>query len=296
MMNDFLKKMFGACLLMILVQVTVFGQESNLVGRVSDVKGELMVGVTVQEKGTTNACITDVNGQYSIKLSSKNPILIVSFVGFKTKEVVVGKQRVVDVVLEENILELDDVVVVAYGSQRKVSIVGAQSSMKMDQIKMPSANLSSVIAGRLAGVVAVQRTGEPGHDDSDIWIRGISTFTNQNSKPLILVDGVERGLNNIDPEDIESFTVLKDASATAVYGVRGANGVILIKTKPGKVGKPQFNFDYYEGFVSLTKRPELANAYQYMDAANEANMDTNGRILYTPQYIESSCQLDGRAF
>lgn len=293
MMNDFLKKIFGACLLMILVQVTVFGQESNLVGRVSDVKGELMVGVTVQEKGTTNACITDVNGQYSIKLSSKNPILIVSFVGFKTKEVVVGKQRVVDVVLEENILELDDVVVVAYGSQRKVSIVGAQSSMKMDQIKMPSANLSSVIAGRLAGVVAVQRTGEPGHDDSDIWIRGISTFTNQNSKPLILVDGVERGLNNIDPEDIESFTVLKDASATAVYGVRGANGVILIKTKPGKVGKPQFNFDYYEGFVSLTKRPELANAYQYMDAANEANMDTNGRILYTPQYIEATKKAHG---
>ena len=108
----------------------------------------------------------------------------------------------------------------------------------------------------LPGVVAVQRSGEPGHDDSDLWIRGISTLAGQNSKPLVLVDGVERSFNNIDPEDIESFTVLKDASATAVYGVRGANGVILIKTKPGKVGKPQFSVDYYEGFVTLTKKPE----------------------------------------
>lgn len=121
---------------------------------------------------------------------------------------------------------------------------------------MPTANLSSAIAGRLPGVVAVQRSGEPGHDDSDLWIRGISTLAGQNSKPLVLVDGVERSFNNIDPEDIESFTVLKDASATAVYGVRGANGVILIKTKPGKVGKPQFSVDYYEGFVTLTKKPE----------------------------------------
>lgn len=151
---------------------------------------------------------------------------------------------------------LDEVVVVAYGHQRKVTVVDAQSSMKIEDIKMPTANLSSAIAGRLPGVVAVQRSGEPGHDDSDLWIRGISTLAGQNSKPLVLVDGVERSFNNIDPEDIESFTVLKDASATAVYGVRGANGVILIKTKPGKVGKPQFSVDYYEGFVTLTKKPE----------------------------------------
>lgn len=161
-----------------------------------------------------------------------------------------------DVILAEDVSSLDEVVVVAYGHQRKVSVVGAQSSMKIEDIKMPTANLSSAIAGRLPGVVAVQRSGEPGHDDSDLWIRGISTLAGQNSKPLVLVDGVERSFNNIDPEDIESFTVLKDASATAVYGVRGANGVILIKTKPGKVGKPQFSVDYYEGFVTLTKKPE----------------------------------------
>lgn len=185
--------------------------------------------MSVQEKGTTNGTITDTNGQYNLKLTSNNPILIVSYIGYKSQEVKVGKQKVLDVILAEDVSSLDEVVVVAYGHQRKVSVVGAQSSMKIEDIKMPTANLSSAIAGRLPGVVAVQRSGEPGHDDSDLWIRGISTLAGQNSKPLVLVDGVERSFNNIDPEDIESFTVLKDASATAVYGVRGANGVILIK-------------------------------------------------------------------
>lgn len=280
--------------LLLVVRTSVWAQSGQSVtGRVSDEKGELLVGVSVQEKGTSNGTITDTNGQYNLKLTSQNPILTISYIGYKSQDVKVGKQKVLDVVLVEDVSALDEVTVVAYGSQRKVSVVGAQSSMKMDEIKMPTANLSSVIAGRLAGVVAVQRTGEPGHDDSDIWIRGISTFTNQNSSPLVLVDGVERSFNNIDPEDIESFTILKDASATAVYGVRGANGVILIKTKPGKVGKPQFTADYYEGFVTLTKKPQLADAYTYMDAANEASMNTNGQLMYTPQYIEATKKANG---
>lgn len=272
---------------------TAWAQSSSVTGRVSDEKGELLIGVSVQEKGTTNGTITDTNGQYNLKLTSKDPVLVVSYIGYKSQETKVGKKTLVDVVLVEDVSSLDEVVVVAYGNQRKVPVVGAQSSMKMDDIKMPTANLSSAIAGRMAGVVAVQRTGEPGHDNSDIWIRGISTFANQNSKPLILVDGVERSFNNIDPEDIESFTVLKDASATAVYGVRGANGVIIIKTKPGKVGKPQFSADYYEGFVTLTQRPKLADAYTYMNAANEAYMNTSGKLLYTPQYIEATKKANG---
>ncbi|MCL1617449.1 TonB-dependent receptor [Bacteroides sp. ET71] len=275
--------------LLLMLGTSAWAQSGRSVtGRVSDEKGELLIGVSILEKGTSNGTITDANGQYNLRLTTENPILTVSYIGFKTQEVKVGNEKVLDIALAEDVATLDEVTVVAYGSQRKVSVVGAQSSMKMDNIKMPAANLSSVIAGRLAGVVAVQRTGEPGHDDSDIWIRGISTFTNQNTSPLVLVDGVERSFNNLDPEDIESFTILKDASATAVYGVRGANGVILIKTKPGKVGKPQFTADYYEGFVTLTKKPQLADAYTYMDAANEANMNTNGRLLYTPQYIEAT--------
>ena len=279
--------------LLLTFSTVVWAQGTPVTGRVSDEKGELLIGVSVQEKGTTNGTITDTNGQYNLKLTSNNPILIVSYIGYKSQEVKVGKQKVLDVILAEDVSSLDEVVVVAYGHQRKVSVVGAQSSMKIEDIKMPTANLSSAIAGRLPGVVAVQRSGEPGHDDSDLWIRGISTLAGQNSKPLVLVDGVERSFNNIDPEDIESFTVLKDASATAIYGVRVANGVILIKTKPGKVGKPQFSVDYYEGFVTLTKKPEMADAFTYMDAANEAYMDTRGSMLYSPQYIEATKKAHG---
>lgn len=167
--------------------------------------------------------------------------------------------------------------------------------MRSEDIKIPTGNLSSAISGRIAGVVSVQRSGEPGHDDSDIWIRGISTFAGQSSSPLILVDGVERSFNNIDPEDIESFTVLKDASATAVYGVRGANGVIIIKTKPGKVGKPQISFDYYESFTRMTKVPDMADAYTYMNVANEAyaNAYPDAKPLYSPEYIVATKKAHG---
>ena len=263
-----------------------------IVGRVSDVKGEWMIGVSILEKGTSNGVITDINGQYSISTSSAQPTLVISYIGYKTQEVRIGKKNVVDIVLEEDVSALDEVVVVGYGAQRKVSVVGSQSSIKMSDIKAATGDISSAIAGRIPGVVTIQRSGEPGKSGSEIWIRGISTFTS--SSPLVLVDGVERTFNQLDPEDIESFTILKDASATAVYGVRGANGVILIKTKPGRVGKPQFSVDYYEGVTMLTKQVKLANAYQYMDAANEAyGNDHSGQVLYTPQYIEATKKANG---
>ena len=262
-------------------------------GRVSDEKGELLIGVSVQEKGTTNGTITDMNGQYTLKLSTGNPILLISYIGYKPQEVKVAKQKIVDVVLVEDVSSLDEVVVVGYGNQRKVSVVGAQSTMDVKDIKMPAASLSSAISGRIAGVVAVQRSGEPGHDESDIWIRGLSSLLGQSSSPLVLVDGVERSFNNIDPEDIESFTVLKDASATAVYGVRGANGVVIVKTKPGKVGKPQFSVDYYESFTRLTKKVDMADAYTYMDARNEAQMNTSGTLKYSAAYIEATKKANG---
>lgn len=280
---------------LLMCNVTVWAQGSSVTGRVSDEKGELLIGVSVQEKGTANGTITDMNGQYTLKLSTGNPILLISYIGYKPQEVKVAKQKIVDVVLVEDVSSLDEVVVVGYGNQRKVSVVGAQSSLDVGSIKMPAAKLSSAISGRIAGVVAVQRNGEPGHDESDIWIRGISTLVNngQSSSPLVLVDGVERSFNNIDPEDIESFTVLKDASATAVYGVRGANGVVIVKTKPGRVGKPQFSVDYYEGFTRLTKKVDMADAYTYMDARNEAQMNTNNTLKYSQAYIEATKKANG---
>lgn len=277
----------------LLTSALSYAQVRTVSGRVSDEKGEFLIGVTVQEKGTSNGAMTDPDGQYRLELTTEEPVLVISCIGYVTQEIPVGNRTLIDVALAEDISELDEIVVVGYGTQRKISVVGSQTSLEMDEIKMPVANLSSAIQGRIAGVVSVQRSGEPGHDDSDIWIRGISTLSGQNSSPLVLVDGVERDFNNIDPEDIESFSVLKDASATAVYGVRGANGVIIIKTKPGKVGKPQFSVDYYESLVTLTKRPQLADAYTYMEAANEAYMNTYGTPLYTEQYIEATKKANG---
>ena len=282
-------------LLLLTCSVTMRAQGGSVTGRISDEKGEMLIGVSVQEKGTTNGTITDTNGQYTLKLSAGNPVLVISYIGYKPQEVKVGKQKVVDIVLVEDVSSLDEVVVVGYGNQRKVSVVGAQSSLDASAIKMPAAKLSSAISGRIAGVVAVQRSGEPGHDESDIWIRGISTLVKngQSSSPLVLVDGVERSFNNIDPEDIESFTVLKDASATAVYGVRGANGVVIVKTKPGRISKPTFSVDYYESLTRMTKKVDMADAYTYMEARNEAQMNKNNTIAYSQAYIDATKKSNG---
>ncbi|MBO7622873.1 MAG: SusC/RagA family TonB-linked outer membrane protein, partial [Bacteroidales bacterium] len=283
-----------SCLALLVLSATPMNaQPRKLSGRISDEKGELLMGVVVQEKGTSNGVMTDADGQYSIMLTTDNPVIVISFMGYTTLEEVVGNRTIIDAAMAESLSELDELVVIGYGVQKKVSVVGAQSAIKPSEIKMPTASLSSVVQGRLAGVVAVQRSGEPGHDESDIWIRGLSTFIGQSSRPLVLVDGVERSFNHIDPEDIDSFTVLKDASATAVYGVRGANGVIIIQTKPGKVGKQQFSVDYYETVITETKRPELADAYTYMDAFNEAYLNTYGNLYYTDEYISATKMANG---
>ena len=233
--------------------IMTFAQSSKkITGRVVDEKGELLVGVNIMEVGTQNGTLTGIEGTYSLTVKNSRSTLKFSYIGFDSQEVIVGSNTVIDVTLKESKSELEEVVVVGYGSQRRISTIGSQSNLKLGDIKQPTASLSTSLAGRLAGVVAVQRSGEPGKDNADIWIRGISTMGS--SSPLVLVDGVERSFNNIDPEDIESFTILKDASATAVYGVRGANGVILIKTKPGIAGKPSVSVDYYESVRDITDK------------------------------------------
>ena len=183
-------------------------------GRVTDIKGEPLIGVNVTVDGDANGSITNMDGLYEIFVTKKSVVLKFTYIGFKTSEIRTNAStNIYDVTLEEQVNELEETVIVGYGTQRKISNIGAQSSMKMEDIKTPSASLTTTLAGRLAGVVAVQRTGEPGKDAADIWIRGISTPNT--SSPLVLVDGVERSFNDIDPEDIESLTTLKDASATA---------------------------------------------------------------------------------
>lgn len=262
--------------------------KKRVTGRVTDEKGEPLPGVNVSEVGAaSNGTITDIDGMYELKLNQKNPQLTFSFIGFQDVTINIGSPSVYDVALQESVSELNEVVVVGYGQQRKISSVSSQATMKTTDIKAPTASLSTVLAGRLAGVVSVQRTGEPGKDGADIWIRGITTTNN--AKPLILVDGVERSFNDLDPEDIESVTILKDASATAVYGVRGANGVVIVKTKPGIIGKPTVSVDYYEGFNKFTKAPEMADGITYMNAANEAAANIGRSTpVYKDEYIQNT--------
>lgn len=266
----------------------VIGHKSNTVtGRVQDVNGEPLIGVSITERGTSNRVITDINGTYNIICTSADPYLVFQYVGFKQEERHVTG-TLIDVVLHEDVSKLDEVVVTGYTTSKKISVLGAQSTIKMENVKAPVANLSTVLAGRVSGVMSVQRTGVPGQDDADIWVRGLSTLTNRSEGPLVLVDGIERRFNDLDPEDIETITVMKDAASTAVYGVRGGNGVIIITTKPGIVGKPKFAFDVYQGITSTTKLPDLADGIQYMQSANEAYRHTYGRNYYSDLYITNT--------
>jgi len=265
-------KIFFTIVLTILSPEFLMAQQIQVSGKVSDVKGLSLPGVSVRVKNGKGSALTKQDGSYTLTVSG-SATLVFSFVGYITQEVEVGNLKQISVVLKESETRLDDVVVVAYGQQKKITLTGAISTIKAEELKQPVANLTNVIAGRVAGVIGVQRSGQPGYDNSDIYIRGISTFTS--SKPLILVDGIQRDFANVDPEDIASFSILKDASATAVYGVRGANGVIIIETKKGKVGKPMINAQYDQGVTQFTSIPKFADGVTYMNIANEAYKNSN---------------------
>jgi TonB-dependent SusC/RagA subfamily outer membrane receptor len=215
-----------------------------ITGTVKDEKGEPLIGASIVIKGTTKGVITDVDGNYRIELSSADMkgSLEVSFVGYDKQTVDIGGRKVINIVLQETSV-LGEVVVVAFATQRKATVTGAIASISTkDLLQSPVANLSNSLVGRMPGLIAVQGSGEPGNDQSKLRIRGVGTFSGS-ADPLIMVDGVEvTNYNNIDPNEIDGISILKDASATAIYGVRGANGVLLITTKRGKTGKPQLTY------------------------------------------------------
>lgn len=256
-------------------------------GLIKDQLGNPLMGATIQIVGKTEGTFTNSKGEYSIQVEPTDSLRF-SYTGYQDQVLPVRNRIDMDIVMIPNEGSLNQVVVVGYGTQKKISMVGSQSSLKVEDIKLPVANLNTVLAGRLAGVVSVQRTAEPGSAGADIWIRGISTFSSSLSKPLILVDGVPRSFSDIDPEDIASFSILKDASATAVYGVRGANGVILIITKSGQVGAPKINFQYNDGVTSFIKLPEFASGETYMKMANEAVVTRGGSPLYDEDVINAT--------
>ena len=258
-------------------------------GTVRDAQQNPLIGVNVIIKGTTIGTTTDMNGNYFLEVPNQNAVLTFSYIGFESQEVKVGGQININVNLEEESNNLEEVVVVGYGSQKKVSVVGSITAVEPKQLQQGTNRaLSNNLAGQLAGVIAVQRNGAPGSDGSDFWIRGISSFQGTGISPLVLVDGIERTLDDLSPAEIESFSVLKDAAASAVYGVRGANGVILVKTKRGQLGKPKVNVHFEEGFTFPTNLPEYIGSVDYLNLMNELYMDAgNPNPIYSQEMIEN---------
>ena len=262
--------------------------QQQITGSITNDLGEQLAGVSVSIKNRSSFGTTsDINGKFILTIPIPTTLVFKS-VGYREVEYEVTDLKHIDITMQPTEGGLDEVVVVGFGTQKKVSLIGAQSSVTGKDLQIPVANLTNALAGRIAGVVSVQRTGEPGFDDASVWIRGISTFSQALSEPLVLVDGAPRKMANVEPEDIESFTVLKDAAATAVYGVRGANGVVIIKTKSGSSGKPKFNFRYYEGVTKFTTLPEFADGVTYMQMSNEALTNRGAAPIYSEEKIANT--------
>lgn len=252
-----------------LIGTSVFAQTKQVTGVVKDATGETVIGASVVEKGTTNGVITDFDGVFKLTVS-ENAVLQISYIGYQTQEVKVAGKTTLDITLREDTEMLEEVVVVGYGAQKKESVIGAISQVtSKDLLSTPSANISQAISGKITGVITSQTSGAPGVDDAQIYIRGRATFAGD-AQPLVLVDGVERSFSQIAPDDIETISVLKDASATAVYGVRGANGVMLITTKRGKEQKPVVSLTANWQIQSPTRKDTYLDSYQSVMLLEEA--------------------------
>ena len=246
-----------------------YAQKKQVKGVVKDPLGETVIGASVLEKGTTNGTVTDFDGNFVLEVSP-DAILHVSYIGYQTQDIPVKGKAMISITLKEDTEVLDEVVVVGYGAQKKESVVGAISQVSSKELlKSPAANVSQALAGKISGVITSQTSGAPGADDADIYIRGRASFAGDN-QPLILVDGVERSFSQISPDDIESISVLKDASATAVYGVRGANGVMLITTKRGKEQKPKVSLTANWQIQSPTRKDTYLDSYDSVVLLEEA--------------------------
>ncbi len=246
-------------------------QDKAVSGRIIDTEGHPLPGVSVVVKGTTAGTITNTDGVYSLN-APDDAILVFSFIGMNPQEFAVDKLPR-DIVLEEATTDLEEVMVVGYGTQKKASVVGAIQNINPGELQISSSkNISNTLAGKLAGVIAVTRSGEPGYNQSNFWIRGISSFSGS-TNPLVLVDGVQRSLDDLDISEIESFSILKDAAASAMYGVRGANGVILVNTKRGKIQKPVVNVRVEHAVTAPTQIPEFIGAADHMQLLNDLAAD-----------------------
>ncbi len=293
MNSKFLPCSLSLCIFFLLLGTLPVYAQIKVLGNVTNEQNETLSGATVNERGTSNSTSSNDIGAFQLSVRGPKSVLVISAVGHITKEIVVGQQSNINVALTASNKELDAVVVVGYGTQKKISNTGSQSSMAGTLlVQSPVANISNSLVGRLPGLFASQGSGEPGNDRSTIRIRGIGTF-NGSQEPLVLVDGIQvDNYNNIDPNEIENITILKDASSTAVYGIRGANGVMIITTKRGKTGPAKVSYTFNNAINSFTAIRSQMNAYDWANSFNQALKGdaflTGG--TYTPRYTDAELE------
>lgn len=275
-----------------IISFEAIAQNIIVKGKVFDEQGHSLPGVAITVAGSTKGVITDNDGNYSIEVQPTD-MLIFSFIGLESQTIDVNNQTELNVILKEKASELDEVVVIGFGKQKKTDVVGSVASISSKELKkVSSSNMTTMLAGDIAGIISYQRSGEPGADNADFFIRGVTTF-GYKKDPLILIDGIEvsrTDLARMQPDDIENFSIMKDATSTAVYGARGANGVIAITTKEGKEGKLNVSVRVENAFTTPTKKIELADPITYMKLANEAVLtrDPGGTLPYSRAKIDNT--------
>ncbi|GBU06947.1 SusC/RagA family TonB-linked outer membrane protein [Bacteroidales bacterium] len=279
------RQIYTLLLTLLLFPLGISAQQTvTLTGMVNDIDNEPLIGVSIAVKDqVSSGTVTDMDGKFSIVVRPYSS-LIFSYVGYNKQEVNIGDKTTINVRMESASI-LDEVVITAAGTQRKISSTGAITSVDIKTLNVSSSNLTNALVGNVAGIIAVQGSGEPGSNNSEFWIRGISTF-GANQSALVLVDGFERNFNEINVEDIAEFSILKDASATAIYGSKGANGVVLITTKRGNAGKININAKVEYGYNARTRTPEFVDGIGYANMVNEALVTRNREPLYSPQEID----------
>lgn len=283
-MRKYLSKNRRIGLLVVLMLLTTNWAFSQITvtGNVKDENREKVIGATILLEGTSKGTITDSNGSFRLNIPNpKTAVLKVSYIGYETQKIALKGSTRIQITLKEEANALSEVMVVAYGTQKKETLTGAISSIKTEKLlQSPSASITGALAGQITGFSSVATSGQPGKEDPAIYIRGVGSLTEGASSPLILVDGVERSFSQMDPNEVESITVLKDASATAVFGVRGANGVILVTTRRGEEGKAKITVSSSVGIQQPTRILKMADSYTYATLFNEMN-DNDGKAKHT---------------
>lgn len=265
--------------------LSVLAQNISVSGTISDISGDPIIGANVTEKGTVNGTISDLNGKFGLNVSSQST-LVISYIGYYSVEISVGSETVFNIQLKEDTKALDEVVVIGYGTQKKVNLTGSVASVSAsDLVNKPVAMTSQAIAGLAPGLSVLQNSGRPGTGAS-VRIRGTGTFSSAGTNPLVLIDGLSGSIDDVDPNDIQSISFLKDAASASIYGNRAANGVILIETKKGSSGKTNITYSNSFGWQKATELPDFLPSWEYATYYNEAMTNMGRQEAYSAEQIQ----------